>query len=320
MIAVIGTTEVMVDIRMGAPERHDEQEGYGMQSNADMGDFPSREELEEEIFKEGRDKMTFRSSGCGFNIAGYLADEGFETAFISAVGSDIAGIGAIEELKARGVDISGVARFEGTTPVKVTFFNILGDEEMEKKNNILMDMITPGYIEKCEDILKNADAVVVDGNIPEETIKYICDKYGDDPEVKLFFDPAGKPGAVRGSEYLGAFSGIMPGRVEAETLTGKTILSEDQLMAAGSFFADKGVGKTVITMKGGGLYYKEVMNEGILRPEKIISFASTAGAGDVASAAVIAETMRGGDIEAAGKHAMDRAADFLKDIEDKNIL
>ena len=36
MIAVIGATEVMVDIRMGAPERPEGQDEYGMQTNADM--------------------------------------------------------------------------------------------------------------------------------------------------------------------------------------------------------------------------------------------------------------------------------------------
>lgn len=320
MIAVIGATEVMVDIRMGAPERPEGQDEYGMQTNADMNRPPSREEQIEEIFKEGRDRMTVRSTGCGFNIAGYLADEGYETAFISAVGSDIAGIGAIEELKEHGVDTQGVGRFDGTTPIRVTFFNILGDEEMEKKNDLLMERLTPGYIEKCSGILDKADAIVMDGNVPEETIAYICDRYGADSSVKLFFDPAGKPGSIRGCEHLSKFDMVMPGRIEAETMTGRTILSEDQLMAAGNHFSEQGVGRTVITMKGGGLYYKEGLSEGVLRPERIISFASTSGAGDVVSASVVAEILRGSSLEDAGKYAMKKAADFLADVDDRNIL
>ena len=320
MIAVIGATEVMVDIRMGAPERPEGVDEYGMQTNAEMGSFPTPEERAEEIFKEGRDRMSIRSCGCGFNIAGYLADEGYEVSFISATGNDIAGIGAAEELRERGVDISGVGRFDGVTPVRVTFFNILGDKEMEKKNSLLTEAITPEYIDKFSDTLDRAEAIVMDGMIPEETIEHICSRYGERDDVKLFFDPAGKPGSLRAAKHIGRFHSIMPGREEAETITGKTILSEDQLMAAGSFFHEQGVEKVIITMKGGGLYYKEGMNEGVLRPEKMISFASTSGAGDVASAAIIAETMRGGSIEDAGKHAMAKAADFLSGVEDRNIL
>ena len=45
------------------------------------------------------------------------------------------------------------------------------------------------------------------------------------------------------------------------------------------------------------MYYKEGEKEGILRPERMLSFGNTAGAGDVVSAAVVAGTVDGKDIE-----------------------
>ena len=91
----------------------------------------------------------------------------------------------------------------------------------------------------------------------------------------------------------------------------RTVLSADQLMEAGSYFEEQGVKRTIITIKGGGLYYKEGIAEGILAPERVLSFSMTSGAGDVVSAAVVAADLEGKSIEETGKFAMEKAAEFL---------
>ncbi|MBQ3185065.1 MAG: hypothetical protein IJB54_03710, partial [Firmicutes bacterium] len=73
-------------------------------------------------------------------------------------------------------------------------------------------------------------------------------------------------------------------------------------------------------IKGGGLYYKDGINEGIIAPERVLSFASTSCAGDVVSAAVVAADLEGKSIEEIGKFAMQKAAEFLEGRSDARLI
>ena len=58
----------------------------------------------------------------------------------------------------------------------------------------------------------------------------------------------------------------------------------------------------------------------MLAPERVLSFASTAGAGDVVSAAVVAADLDGKSIEDTSAFAMQRAAEFLKSRNDERLI
>lgn len=307
MITVVGSAKETIRIAMKAPE---ENSGEGMAAPVD----PASVEIEES------DKMAVVSSGCGANIAMQLAVSGYETEFISAIGDDSMGAALKERLEQAGVKTGGVKAFPEMTAINVDFINVLGDLAFTRRNSEVTKNITPQLLEDNKAILEKADIIVIDGSIPEETIKYIADEYGSREDVKLFYDPAYMHGGYKVREMLDRFYCVLPGRMEAEAMTKKTVLSEEQLMAAGAFFEEKGIEKIIITIKGGGLYYKEGINEGILKPERIISFASTSGAGDVVSAAVVAGTADGKDIEEIAKDAMEKAALYIADIKDEKFI
>ncbi len=118
-------------------------------------------------------------------------------------------------------------------------------------------------------MLDRADAIMLDGSLPKETIEYIADKYDG---VKLFFDPASVEGGkkIADSEILGNFFSIMPGRSEAEAMFKGPILGPDQLEAASSMFAS-GVEKIVIKMKSGGIYYRDEKKKPVLFIRSVFS-------------------------------------------------
>ena len=106
--------------------------------------------------------------------------------------------------------------------------------------------------------------------------------------------------------------------MEAEAMSGLQVLGMDQLMSAGEAFEGRGVERVIITLKGGGLYYKEGTQSGIIKPERKLTFAETKGAGDVLTAAVIAASEEGeGSLEAAAVAGIEAAAEFLKDVIDE---
>lgn len=268
----------------------------------------------------GGDDITMEGSGCGFHIASHLAEMGYQVAFASVVGDDAPGLGALSQLARLGVDTSYVRTVAGRTPVKVEVLNMLNDPQMVFGNDDLYEKMDLDAAAGWAGLLDAASAIVLDGNLPQDTLEYIAREYGGKKGMKIFFDPADYRGAAKVKNVMEQLYCIMPGRVEAEVMAGRTVLSEEQLMEAGQFFTDNGVSKTIITIKGGGLYYKDGMQEGVLRPERILSFAGTSGAGDVASAAIIAADLENKDIEAMAHDAMEKAAAFLAERSDERFV
>lgn len=294
MIIVIGGVINSIQIKVTPPEKE------GQDPNA-------------AISLTKKDNIKVISAGSGYNIAKYLAQKGRDVMFVSAVGNDALGMAAEEELKKAGVK-TDLRIVDGVTPVDVEMQNILGDVEMLRSNHQVLAEISPKKVFECEQI-EEADIIVMDGSIPQETIETVAKEYGG--RAKVFYDPAGAVNGSKVASVLQEIYCVMPGRMEAENMTGMTILGQDQLMAAGEYLAEQGVNKVILTMKGGGIYYKEGMLEGIQRPERVLSFAQTKGAGDIVSAAIIAAEDAGKGIESAVEDAMAEAAAFLADLSDE---
>lgn len=314
MIAVIGGAGLKVQVMMIPKEDSYEQQSM---MGGDVYDYNQLNVAAE--IAQG-DDVKIESNGSAFNIACYLAEMGKEVAFASVTAEDAMGLAVIEQLKRAGVDHSHVDIVEGNTPVQVELLNVLNDPQMVFGNSKLYEAITPDKVKEWADLLDSAEAIVLDGAIPKETLEYITETYGNREGIKLFFDPAGYAGAVNSRDVLGSFYCVMPGRVEAEAMVRNTVLSAAQLMEAGQFFEDKGVKRIIITIKGGGLYYKEGASAGVLPPERVLSFAMTSGAGDVVSAAVVAADLDGKSIEDTGAFAMQRAAEFLAGKSDERMI
>lgn len=313
MIAVIGGAGIAVKVMMVPKEDSYEQQPA-------MGDVFDYSTLNVAAQAAQGDDVTIENNGSAFSIACHLADMGKEVAFASVAADDAIGLAVMEQLKKAGVDASYVRKVEGSTPVRVELLNILKDPQMVFGNSKLYETMTPEMAKEWAPLLDKAEAIVVDGNLPKDTLEYIAKEYGKRKDVKLFFDPADHVGAANSRDVLENFYCVMPGRVEAEAMVRNTVLSAEQLMSAGEFFEEKGISRTIITIKGGGLYYKEGASAGILAPERVLSFASTSGAGDVVSAAVVAADLDGKSIEETGKFAMQKAADFLAGRSDERMI
>lgn len=312
MIAVLGGAGITVRVRMIPQEEEYESPVMG-----DVFDYGT---LNVAAKVARGDEIVIENSGSAFNIACHLADMGRDVAFASVVADDAAGRAVLAQLKKSGIDTSCVQMVEGSTPAQVEMLNVLNDPQMVFGNSKLYEAMTADMAARWTDILDSAEAIVIDGSLPGETLEYITSKYAADDGRKLFFDPADHAGAVNAKDLIGRFYCVMPGRAEAEAMLRKTVLSADQLMEAGAALEEKGVRKTVITIKGGGLYYKAGLEEGILAPERVLSFAATSGAGDVVSAAVVAADLEGKTMEETGAFAMKKAAEFLEGRSDERLI
>ena len=358
MIAVIGAVSVSVDVRLKPPARDAElqkkqdeealrQAGIDPYSGDDMSaggqklagfsqyyERTMRQQASENYWSEvglsgsqfgGYDPVVAEKdtdirvtySGCAFNVAKHLATgHGEEVRFISVVGDDALGLGAVCELERAGIDVSGIRTVSGSTPVSVEIHNIIGDLQFQRENSSIMDLLTPDVIDACRNILDGADIIFTDGTVPAETLDFLSAEYAD--KSSIFFDPGSIAGGMRFAQSGMKAHCVLPGRMEAEAMSGLQVLGMDQLMEAGQAFEDRGVERVIITLKGGGLYYKEGTRSGMIKPERKLTFAETKGAGDILTAAVIAACAGGEQsLEAAAGAGIDAAAEFLKDVTDE---
>lgn len=354
MITVIGNVQATVRIDMTMPGRPEpesaapeispwEKEAYGEGGRfGSMTAIPSGDPM--------KDRITVFFSGCAYNTAKALAGDGLEVRFLSVVGEDPLGLAAIADLERSGVKtedmvlIDALSREENEedsssedspsgvkpvaaesipgglkgslTSVKVVAKNFLGDTEFWRVDERIQKELSPARLEAKAELLESADMVFIDGSLPEETILRageLCREYG----TELYFDPADLEGGSRSAGALEYFAGIMPGRREAEAMSGLQILSPDQLTEACRFFREKGIRRVVITMKGGGLYYCGDGEEGVLRPERVLQFGETGGAGDVVTGVLLTAFAKEETMKAAAEKAMAGAAEYLAEVSDE---
>ncbi len=238
-------------------------------------------------------KISMSYGGVGRNITENLARLGVSVNFISVAGDDFPGRGAVRELQDLGVDVSGVRLLPyENTAVYMSILNLLGDMELALCN---MDVLERLSVEFIDEALKNIGAskiVGMDTNLTEETLEYVTGKLEG---VPVFLDPVSVAKAERAKNLIGRFHTVKPNRMEAEILTGMSILCEEDLEEASRWFVGQGVKRVFITLGAGGVYYREGEVAGFMRPEPA-EIVSATGAGDAFSAAVICGNLRGLDV------------------------
>lgn len=246
-------------------------------------------------------KINMSHGGVGRNITENLARLGANVGFVSVAGDDFTGRGAVRELMDLNVNVDHVNLLKDeNTAIYLSILNIFGEMELALCNMDILEKISNTIIDDALESLKGSKIVGVDTNLTEETLTYLM---GHLDGIPLFLDPVSVLKAERAKNMIGKFHTIKPNRIEAEAISGLTILNEDQLMEAGKWFSDKGVKRIFITLSGGGVYYKEGLTEGILRPGQVTVVSAT-GAGDAFSAAILDGFVKKMNVEETARYGM----------------
>lgn len=238
-------------------------------------------------------RITMSYGGVGRNITENLARLGASVSFISVAGADFAGKGAVRELSELGADVSSVRLLpEENTAVYMSILNIIGDMELGLCNMDILERISVDFIDSAYESIKNSKMVGIDTNLTEETLEYAAVRLKD---VPIFLDPVSVTKAERAKKIIGQFHTIKPNRIEAEILSGMSIMSFEELEEAGQWFIGQGVKRVFITLGPGGVYYRDEEDSGVIRPEPL-NVVSATGAGDAFSAAILYSHIKGFDI------------------------
>ncbi|HML38339.1 MAG TPA: carbohydrate kinase family protein [Bacillota bacterium] len=250
-------------------------------------------------------KISMSYGGVGRNIAENLARMGARVNFISAAGDDFAGRGAVRELSDIGVNVENIRLLpEENTAVYMSILNLMGDMELALCNMDILERISIDFIDSAYESIKHSEIIGIDTNLTEETLDYATRKLKDIP---IFLDPVSVAKAERARKVVGRFHTIKPNRMEAEILSGLSILNSEELEEAGRWFLAQGVKRVFITLGPGGVFYCDEKDSGIIRPQPR-EIVSATGAGDAFSAAILYSHLKGFDLKKTAEAGMAAAS------------
>ena len=240
-------------------------------------------------------RVSVRHGGVGRNIACDLARLGLRTRLVTALGDDGFGSSVREGCLSCGVDMSLTRSVPGA---RSSVYLYLSDEKGEMDAAVsdmeVMAALTPAYLRAHLSELDESDAVVLDGNLPEETIAFLCEKL----RAPIIADPVSTAKAPRFASVLGRLAAIKPNLLEARALTGKQ--SPEDCAEA---LLRSGVGSVFLSLGAKGLLAASG-EERVLLPCERTELVNATGAGDAATAAVVWAMVRGLDLAAAARAAV----------------
>ena len=269
--------------------------------NMDIGGRPNRPLIDRDS-NPGR--VWHSVGGVGFNIACNLSLLGMPVTFLTAMGQDMYGERVAEACGQAGMNISRAIREEGAaTSVYLFIADERGDMRLAVSDMDICGRVTPEYLAKNRDALDGAEAIVLDANLPEESIRYLAETC----QAPLFADPVSVSKAGRMGDVLGRLHTLKPNRLEAELLSGMAIRGPEDLDAAADKLLATGLKRVLISMGGEGVHASEAGRH-LRVPCCPAEALNTTGAGDAFMAGLVYSHLRGFGLEQAARTASAAAA------------
>jgi len=156
-----------------------------------------------------------------------------------------------QSCRSLGIDLSGALTVPGG--VTATYLYVLngdGDMEVALVDMDINDHITPGFLARRQKLLDGAQLVVIDTNIPEESIVWLAENC----KAPIFADPVSTAKAEKLKEALGKLHTVKPNRMEAEILTGIAVTDEGSMKAAAQAMLDTGLQRVFLSLGADGVY------------------------------------------------------------------
>lgn len=190
--------------------------------------------------------------GKGANQAVAAHRLGGDVAFITSLGKDANGQNSMDYYKTEGLDVSASLMVDDTASGAAV---ILVDKKGE--NCIVIapganQMLSPEYIEEVKQHILDCDLVVLQMEIPYDTVKKVCEiAYAAGKTIMLNVAPARvlDPGLIKMVDIL------VVNETEAETISGKSIEKYGQEVVVDSLL-QKGAKTVVLTLGKQGCFLK----------------------------------------------------------------
>jgi ribokinase len=249
-------------------------------TNVDLVTYVKRMPVRGETIEAPRFEMNH--GGKGANQAVAAAKLGAEVVFVSAVGDDMFGEGALGNLARLGVDTTYVRRVPNQASGVATIL-----VEPNGENSIIIVKgangdVSPADVERAGEALKRCDLILLQLEVPLETI-YAAIAFGKRHGVRTLLNPApAAPDIDR--RYVRDVSYLAPNETELALLTSAPTGTEAEVEAAARGLLSQGVEAVIVTLGARGALLATA--EGVQRIAPVpVKALDTTGAGDAFVAA-----------------------------------
>ena len=243
-------------------------------ANIDLTTFTERfPKPGETIFGQ---KFDLGFGGKGANQAAAARLCGADVFMVARVGNDLFGPATIDNFQKLGIDTTHVKQVEGLSSGVAPIF-----VEPNGQNRIFVvkganDSLKPADIDAAADMLKSVDCIVLQFEIPLETVYYTV-AFARKNKVRCIVNPAPAQaidmGALAGLDYF------VPNESEAESITGIAVKDVDDAKKCSERLLVQGIDRVIVTLGARGSYLAgRGFGEHVL-PFAVSSIDST-GAGD----------------------------------------
>lgn len=227
--------------------------------------------------------------GVGRNIAENLIRLGQQVDLITVFGDDEFSALAIQQAEKIGMDISDAIRVPHAASSIYVCINEPGGEMSVAVNDMaLCERITPTFLAGKMAKLNTADAIILDANLPEESIDFIVQH----TTLPVFADAVAAKKAARLHKSLPRLFSLKANQIEVELLTGITVTHEHDLSTAAHMLHQLGVQHVLITLGSRGAFASDSAAQLFESPypQRIIN---TTGCGDAFTAATALAILEG---------------------------
>lgn len=220
--------------------------------------------------------------GVGRNIAHNLSLLDVDVRFLTAFGDDAYAQKIEASCANLGIDISHAKKIKNaSTSTYICLNGPDGDMALAVSDMAICDQITPSYLEENIQLINNAQIVVIDTNIPEESIAWLAENC----RRPIFADPVSVSKAEKLKPYLGSLNTIKPNKIEAELLSDTSITDEASLQKAADQMLETGLHRVFISLGTDGVYAADHKDH-VLVPCCKADAKNATGAGDAFMAAI----------------------------------
>ena len=258
--------------------------------NMDIGGI-SHAQLVSADSNPGRVRISL--GGVGRNIAHNMALMGLDVRMVTVLGGDFYAQKIVSTCGEMGIDISRSLRVaDAITSTYLFISGPDGDMKLAISDMDIYSHLTPAFLASKLSLFNNAKLLVVDTNIPAESIAWLVEHV----EVPVFADPVSTAKAEKLRPVLGKLHTIKPNRIEAELLSGVPITDERSLRRAANVLLKTGLRQVFISLGAGGVFAAN-QDRGLHLPIIPGSMVNATGCGDAFMAALAWAYMEGMDLE-----------------------
>jgi len=216
-------------------------------ANVDLTTFSDRFPKPGETIFGDKFDLGFGGKGANQAVAARLC--GSDVFMVARVGDDLFGPATIKNFERLGIDPTHVRQVNGVSSGVAPIF-----VESSGQNRIIVvkganDKLKPADVDAASDVLKSADCIVLQFEIPLETVYYTI-QFARKNKIRCILNPA--PAQPIDLKAVADLDYFVPNESEAETISGLPVRNVDDAKRCAEKLLGGGIGRVLITLGANG--------------------------------------------------------------------